>query len=78
MRPTEDRAHHRTMLVMGEAACAVLEEPEEVVSRIRRALRRSDGWFSATVAPEEKPVWINARRICWVGRERTPLEKLRP
>ena len=69
-------AGHTTTLMMTGATCGVREAPEQVIERIRDSITRGDGWFQATADPEGEPIWINAARLPYVGRERTPFERV--
>jgi len=68
-------ARHRTTLLTTAGNCFVHEDRSEIVSRIRAAAE-GDGWFEATADPEREPIWVNARNVAIVSRERTPLEAM--
>ena len=69
------RARHRTTLLTTAGNCFVQEDRSEILNRIRAAAEE-DGWFEATADPEGEPIWVNARNVVVVSRERTPLEEM--
>jgi hypothetical protein len=56
---------------MDSGTCAVRETPDEILARIEAA---AGGWFSATADPEGDTIWLNARQLHYIGRERTSEE----